>query len=534
MRRTALLATACLLAAFPLIGTASAQTAPGSNLTITWGEDDNSARTYDPRVTQSRHEYQVILQVFDQLIASDGNNKLYPGLATEWTVAPDARSITLKLRQGVTFHDGTPFDAEAVRFTFDSIADPKLGSQAAVDQLGPYAGSDILGPYEIRVNFKRPYGAAAASLAENTLSIVSPTAVRKLGDAGFAAAPVGTGPFRFVSWERGRQVVLERNPAYAWAPAFMKPGPARPARLVTRFIPDASTRVAALEAGEIDIADLVPMLDMQRFQSDRKYKTMIGEATGLPFGVMLNSETGIFKDLRVRQAFIMGIDRKGLVDDLFFGLIKPAYGPLSATTPAYWADSEKYYPYDPKKAAALLDEAGWKPGPDGIRVKDGVRLASNYDVGAPLEPDTAVDIQAQLKKIGFDLKIEIITFAKRDELVMNNQNGIQPLRWIAGDPSLLEIQFHSRNIPTPGYNKFNYARLRNPELDSLLERAAGAGDAKQRDGLYFQAQKIIMDSAVWVPIHDQVNTVAYRTNRSGYIWARTQWCILFKDVEETK
>src|SRR4051812_23773377 len=159
MRRAALLAS-CLFA-LPMAARAQA---PGP--TVTWGEDDNSARTYDPRVTQSRHESQVIFQVFDQLIASDGDNKLYPGLATEWTVAPDARSITFKLRQGVVFHDGTPFDAEAVRFTFDTIADPKLGSQAAVDQLGPYAGSDILGPYEIRVNFKRPYGAAAPSMAE--------------------------------------------------------------------------------------------------------------------------------------------------------------------------------------------------------------------------------------------------------------------------------------------------------------------------------------------------------------------------------
>ncbi|HEY0419104.1 MAG TPA: ABC transporter substrate-binding protein [Acetobacteraceae bacterium] len=522
--RHALLASVLLLAA----------PAQAQNLAITWGEDDNSARTYDPRVTQSRHESQVIFQVFDQLIASDGENNLHPGLATSWTVAPDARSITFKLREGVAFHDGTPFDAEAVRFTFDTIADPKLGSQAAVDQLGPYAGSDIIGPYEIRVNFKRPYGAAAPSMAENTLSIVSPAAVRKLGDAGFAAAPVGTGPFRFASWERGRQVVLERNPAYNWAPAFMKPGPAKPEKVTVRFIPDASTRVAALEAGEIDISDLTPMLDMQRFQSDRKYKTMIGEATGLPFGLLLNTSHGIFQDIRVRQAFALGIDRKRLVEDLFFGLIKPAYGPLSSTTPGYWAESEKYFPYDPKKAAVLLDEAGWKPGPDGIRVKDGVRLSSNYDVGAPLEPDTAVDIQAQLKKLGFDIKIEIVTFPTRDELVMNNQNGIQPLRWIAGDPSLLEVQFHTRNIPTPGYNKFNYAHLSNPQLDTLLEQAAGAGDPKARDGLYAQAQKIIMDSAVWVPIHDQVNTVAYRANRTGYAWARTQWCVLFKDVEEVR
>lgn len=526
MRRATLLASAFLLG--------GALPAAAQGLTITWGEDDNSARTYDPRVTQSRHEYQVIVNVFDQLIASDANSKLYPGLAESWVVAPDARSITLKLRQGVTFHDGTPFDAEAVKFTFDTIVDPKLASQTAVDQLGPYASSDILGPYEIRINYKRPFGAAAPSLAENTLSPVSPTAVRKLGDGGFASAPVGAGPFRFVSWERGRSVVLERNPAYNWAPSFMKPGPASPARVVVRFIPDASTRIAALESGEVDIADLTPILDLQRLGADRRYKTMVGEATGLPFGLLINSTKGAFSDIRVRQAFAMGIDRKRLTEDLFFGLIKPAFGPLSATSAGYWKGVESYFPFDPRRAAALLDEAGWKPGPDGIRVKDGQRLTMNYDPIAALEPDTAVDIQAQLKKLGFEIKVEIITVARRDELAMTAQNGIMPLRFISGDPSVLEIMFHSRNIPAPSYHKFNYGRLNNPALDKLMEDAASQGDPARRDAMYADAQKIVMDAAVWVPIHDQVNPVAHRANRTGYQWARLQWNVLFKDVVEVK
>jgi len=158
--------------------------AAAQNLSITWGEDDNAARTYDPRVTQSRHETQVICNIFDQLIASDGDSSLHPGLATSWSVAPDGRSITLKLREDVTFYDGTPFNAEAVAFTLDSIVDPKLGSQGAVDVLGPYAGTEIIGPYEVKITYKRPWGAAAPSLSQGELSMVSPTAVKKLGAAG--------------------------------------------------------------------------------------------------------------------------------------------------------------------------------------------------------------------------------------------------------------------------------------------------------------------------------------------------------------
>ncbi len=530
MRRRSLLAA---LPAAALMPAARAQPAGlPAGITVTWGEDDNAARTYDPRVTQSRHESQVIVQVFDTLIASDEDNALHPGLARSWAVAPDGRSITLQLRDDVTFHDGTRFDADAVRFTYDSVVDPKLGSQGAVDILGPYAGCDVLGPFEVRINYKRPFGAAAASLSQNELSVVSPTAVRTLGDAGFAKAPVGTGPFRFTLWEPSRQVVLERNEDYRWAPPFFKrQGPSRVARIVHRFIPDASTRIAALEAGEIDIADLTPVLDMQRLGEDRGYRTLVGEATGLPFGVLINTSRGVFADKRVRQAFALCIDRARLTDDLFFGLVKPAYGPLSRSTPAYWPGVEAMGRPDPKRAAALLDEAGWAPGPGGIRMKDGKPLAADYFAPPPLEPDTAVAIQAEARRVGFDLHVETITFARNTELVFANAYDILPLRWISADPSLLEIPFHSRNIPRPGYYKFNWPRVADPELDALLEQGAGAADPAERNRLYADAQRRIMDSAVWLPVHDQVNTLAWRADKTGYRLARTRWMVRFHDVE---
>ena len=143
-------------------------------------------------------------------VPSDGSNRLLPGLATAWDVAPDGKSVTLKLRSDVGFHDGTPFDAEAVKFTFDTIADPKTASEAAVTQLGPYAGSEVIDPHTVCVKYSQPFGAALASYAEGTLSPVSPAAVKRMGNQAFSRAPVGTGPFKFVSWEEGRQVVLER------------------------------------------------------------------------------------------------------------------------------------------------------------------------------------------------------------------------------------------------------------------------------------------------------------------------------------
>ncbi|HEY2132694.1 MAG TPA: ABC transporter substrate-binding protein [Acetobacteraceae bacterium] len=508
---------------------ARAQSGPG--LTITWGEDDNGARTYDPRVSSSRHEEQLICQLFDTLVASDGSNKLYPGLATSWDVPPDGMSITFKLRDGVSFHDGTPFDAAAAKFTYDSIVDPKLASESAITQLGPYAGSDVIDPHTIRIRYTQPFGAALASFADPTLSPVSPTAVQKLGNQGFARAPVGTGPFRFVSWADGAQVIVERFDAYNWAPPFFtNHGPSKVQRLVHRFIPDASTRVAALEAGEIDLVDATPVLDLKRLGDDKRYGTMIGNASGIPFGLELNASKGIFQDIQVRRALAMAVNRQDLSDNLFFGLIEPAYGALSKGTPGYWSGTEKMYAYDPKAAAAMLDAAGWKPGPDGIRVKNGQRLTGFYGAPPPLEPDTAVELQGVLKRVGFDLHVETITFAHNMDLVFNNNFDMLPVRWIQADPMCLENLFSSSNIPTPGHYKYNWSQLRDPKLDALFASGRAETDPEKRDAIYADAQKIIMDSAVWFPVHNQVETVAYRASRKGYQFARSDWVVSMYDV----
>ena len=528
-----LLAAASLLLATTLLTPSTPAQAQG--LTITWAEDDGNPRTWDPRVTQSRHETQLILQVFDQLIGSDENNAYFPGLAKSWQMAPDGLSITLQLRDDVFFHDGTKFNAAAVKFTFDSIREPALGSRAAIDILGPYAGTDVISEYEVKIRYTRPYAAAIASLSQNELSPVSPTAVKALGDAGFAAAPVGAGPFKFVSWERGKQVVMERFDKYNWAPGFSKhQGPSKVARVIHRSIPDASTRVAALERGEVDITDFTPILDIKRLGADRRYKTILAPSSGLPFGVMLNSQRGVFTDVRVRQAFMHGFDRKALTDDQYFGLIEPAFGPLSTTTFGYAKANEAYYPYDPKKAVELLEAAGWKMGPGGIRTKDGQPLQTTWQVLAVVLPEVGVAAQADLKKIGFDVKVETITAARWDELVFNNTHEINPLRWINADPSLLEIMFHSRNIPEQGRFRFNLGRLVDPELDKLLEQGAGEIDPAKRAAVYGQAQKRIMDHAVYFPIHNQVNPIAYRANRTGYRMARAQWNVRFYEVDEVK
>jgi len=508
---------------------ATGAAAQDGDLSIVFAEDRADHSTFDPRVTQSRHEEQVIVQVFDQLVAADAEGNFHPGLATSWAVSDDGLSYTFQLRDDVTFHDGTPFNAEAVKFTFDTIVDPETGSQGAVDMIGPYASTEVLGPHEVRVTFERPYGAAMNAFSEAELSIVSPTAVEEKGATGFAQSPVGTGPFKFVEWEQGRQITLVRNDDYNWAPEYMdQQGPSQVAEAIVRFVPDASTRVAALEAGEIDIIELAPPLDMRRFAESDEFGTMAANVAGLPFAAMFNTTRGPFQDIRVRKAFMHAVDRPRLAENLFFGFADAAWGPLSATTPAYWDGVEAYYPYDPERAAALLDEAGWTNGSGGVRTKDGEPLSVYFP--ALLEPETAVALQAEAAKVGFDVNVENVMKARQDELILNNEYDMLVIRWVSNDPGVLVIPFHSRNIPEPGVFKFNWARYDNPEMDKMLEDAASAGTEEERDRLYAEIQKQIMDEAIFFPIHNQVQLIAYDADLEGLRFAAGNWQVRFYDI----
>ncbi len=226
----------------------------------------------------------------------------------------------------------------------------------------------------------------------------------------------------------------------------------------------------------------------------------------------------------------MAIDRADLADSLFFGLIEPSYGPLSASTPGYWKGAEDMYKPSEKAAIALLEEAGWKPGPGGIRMKDGQPLTAFYGAPPPLEPDTAVEIQARLKRVGFDIKVETITSARNVSLVFANENDILPVRWIQADPMCLENLFLSSNISTPGHYKFNWMHLADPKLDALFVAGRAETDPAKRNDIYAEAQKIIMDTALWFPVHNQVETIAYRTAHTGYRFARAGWIVMMYDV----
>ncbi len=519
-----LLCSAALLAAL-----ATSPLHAQDGLTVIWGEDDATPALFDPRITQSRNEMQVIWQVFDTLIAADGNGDLHPGLATEWDVSEDFASIRMTLREGVTFHDGTPFNAEAVKFTFDTISDPATGSQGAIDYLGPYDRTEVISDTELVVHWERPYPPMLTALSEAYLAPVSPTAVQEMGNSGFAQMPVGTGPFRFVEWEMGEQVILERFEDYDWAPEFYdNEGPSRVERIVHRFIENAGTRVAALESGEVNIIERTPPLDMRRLSGDDAFETVSATVSGLPFSMMFNTSQWPLDDVNVRKAVIQSVDRARLTENLFFGFADPAFGVLSKVTPNYWEGVEDYYPYDPEAAAELLRSSGWEMGDDGVWEKDGEDLSIHYL--SMLEPETGVALQAALRDKGILLEVDNVTKARQDELVMANEFDMGAIQWVSNDPSVLYIPFHSSNIPGPGQFKFNWMHVDSEKLDGLLEEVTAATSPDERDAIYGEIQKFIMDEALFWAIRDQIQTIAHSSELDGLSFAPGRWQVRFYDV----
>jgi peptide/nickel transport system substrate-binding protein len=458
--------------------------------------------TMDPRVSGSAKATNLMVNLFDTLIALDRDTgNLVPGLASSWEGSADATAYTFHLRNDVTFHDGTPFNAEAVKYTFDSIMDPELRSLSAIGALGTYTETEVVDDYTVIVHFAEPYAAFPNMVSASTLAPVSPTAAQAAGPTEFGRAPVGTGPFKFSSWEQQVSMSFERNPDYKWPIGLYKhEGPAYIDKLTVQFIPEAATLTGSIESGQLTIADGILPQDVATLDGDDDFQTMLPTIPGIPQILPLNAAKFPTDDLAVRQAILYGIDTETIVDTIFFGTLKPAKGPLAASTLDYNPAVESYYPYDTDKASQLLADAGWTQGSGGILEKDGQPLHLEY-ITTPGQPgDVAELVQAYLQPLGFDVNLQILEYAATAELMLAGEHNIARLGYTGTDPAVLTTAFHSDNIA--GTN-FNRTMLPDPDLDAKLEAAAAETDPDARKQMYYDIQVYIMDRALIIPLWDQ-------------------------------
>ncbi len=503
-----ILLTACVF--LPGRDTARAADAPVGG-TLVLGLDQEPP-TLDPHASPSAVTYQIIASVTENLLYRGPDGKLVPWLAESWSISRDGRSVTFKLRRDVKFHDGTPFNAEAVKFNFDRIVDPKFKAGGARAALAGYARSKVLDEFTVQVTFETPYAPFLNAAAAGVLSMVSPKAVRETGDL-VHTRPVGTGPFMIKDYVAKDHATMVRNPAYTRkAPWSDRSGPARLDTVAWKFIPEAGTRVTTLESGETQGIYLVPAQSLPRLEKNPAVRIEKMPWPGVPRIWLLNTTKPPFDDVRVRRAVNYAVDKEAFLSTVYKGTGLKAVAPLTAVMlddPSL----RQMYPHDPARAQALLGEAGWAPGADGIRTKGGQRLEivlNAIEYGGGADP-TAQLIQSSLRDVGADVKIKAQARPPwyEDNYRCATHGPVMFLR--STDPDGLFALFHSSLV---GGN-FNWSCVKNTKLDEMLEQGRRESDPAKRRAIYLAIEKLALEDALTVPLVDELSVWAFRSTVQG-------------------
>jgi peptide/nickel transport system substrate-binding protein len=475
----------------------------------------------DPaRITDSESS-EVTEQIFDHLVRyKQDSAEIEPSLAESWDESADGRVWTFHLRKNVRFHDGTPFDADAVVFSFDRQRDPHH----------PYHQEDFtywentfrniqsveaLDASTVRITIERPYAPFLSNLAMFPVSIVSPSAVRKWGPE-FARHPVGTGPFRFVEWSPGERIMLAANPNY-WG------GAPRIQHLVFVAIRDQRQRLVALEGGAIDVAENLSPEDLQ-FVALHPELTLLHVAANNVGYLAMNTQHPPFDDVRVRRAVNYAINKTAIVKLIYQGLGRPATTPVP---PSMWGHVEEdLYHYDRAMAMKLLAEAHY--GHPQKRPKLYVMDTQRSYMPAP--ETMARIIQHNLRDVGMDVEIVVNDFDTHVRLTQNGVHDLCLLGWSADtiDPdNFLYVLFDTENAE-PGVAR-NLAFFKNAELHGILSWAQESSDRGERERFYKKAQDLIAHEAPWVPIAHGEVVVAARANL-GSLKVQPSGTIFFQTV----
>jgi peptide/nickel transport system substrate-binding protein len=458
--------------------------------------------TLDPGATGLALTLMLSMAMFDPLVwwlpdATGSGTEFVPGLAESYSVNADASVFTFKLKKGVTFHDGTKFDATAVKATYDHIVDPATKSKSGLGALGPYQETKIIDPYTVQIVFSKPNAGFLHQQAAGNFGIASPAALKKYGPTGFGSHPVGTGPFKFDSYATGSQLNLVKNAAYTWGPDALSSKPPQLDKLIFRIVTDDSGRYSALQSGQLQIALGLPPNDISAASKSGQFKELTVQAIGTPLGFPINVTKAPTNDPLVRQAIMYAVDQEKLVKQVLFGVDTPAHTVLTPITPGYSADSAKLYSYDPDKSKALLDQAGWKVGPGGVRTKNGQKLFLKIILFSDSGLDLPTEfVASELGKIGFTSSTTVQPFTTAQGSFNAGLHNLGSFGYYGTDPYLLNIWVNSNAIKSG----FNWSHYSNPKVDAMIAQANATADANARNALYEEVCVILMKDAMYLPL----------------------------------
>jgi glutathione transport system substrate-binding protein len=494
MKKRLLLALLAASALLP-VTRSHAQSAPPNTLVVLREID---ADNYDPARTTSQSAGFVEYMMADTLVSMDWDqHTIKAGLAESWTVSPDGRLYTFKLRHGVTFCDGRPMTAKDVIYSINRWIDPATRSPSKW-RAGPIKELRAVDDYTLEYELNEPFSELLTQLTMYFASVVDQATVEKLG-ANFGVQGFnGTGPFCWASWTPRQDLVLTKHAGYNWGPPIYKNPSPQVDKVIFRVIPEANTRLAAIQTGQADVTQDIPPFALEGLRHIPTVKLAQQPVYFWDNFMGFKIDKPVVSDPVIRRAVNMAVDRAPIAHAVFFGAGEPANALLNPKTTDFDPATVKLQPgLDPDAARKMLDEAGWKLGGDGIRVKDGVKASFTvYGIQTTINNGMMQAVQADLHRIGIDMHIQLwdATVAWGKLATQEFDAFVMSYPYLSATDAL-SLYFPSTNRPTP--NRMNWV---DADTDAGIIGARGAVTAEERAKLIGAVQEKIASSNVWVPL----------------------------------
>ncbi len=459
-------------------------------LVVAQGAD---AKTLDPHATNDQPSSRVAVQIYSQLVETDKDMNIVPGLAESWEKLDD-NTTQFKLRKGVKFHNGEELKAADVKFTLDAM----VASPTVSHIVSSIDGVDVVDDYTVNVHTKEPFGPLLYHLSHTAASILNEKAVIAAGDQ-YGQHPVGTGPYQFVDWQVGDRITLKAFDDYYGGKQAIP-------NVVFRNIPEGTNRAIALETGEVDIAyDLEP-IDKETITRKETLQLVEEESFSVAY-LGFNTQKAPFNNVKVRQAIAYAINADDIIDAVLMGAGSPSNSPIGPKVFGHNPDIPRYQ-QNYEKARQLLAEAGY---PDGFKT-------SIWTNDNPVRVQISQVVQAQLRQIGIDMSIDVVEWGAFLDGTSRGDHDMFIMGWVTvtGDADYgLYALFHSTTHGSAGNRSF----YSNPEVDGLLSEARTSTDVQEREALYHKLQVTLQSEVPTFAIYDQFQNVGIQRNVAGFSMA---------------
>jgi len=450
---------------------------------------DSDPPQLDPQLSTTLVDRQVDQSLYNTLIDVNSNLQFVPGLATSWTVSSDEKMYTFHLRQGVTFQDGTPFNAEAVKFNLERILNPKTGSPS-LSEISSIDSIKIIDDHSLQIHLKEPYAPFLSVLTDRTGMMLSPTAVKKEGK-NFANHPVGTGPYKFVSRIKQESITVKRYDHYWGKKPKIK-------TVIYKPYTDGTTRVTNLESGNVDIINQMDYKDIDRLKHDPNITLSIKDALGFQ-GIMLNTKVKPLNNLKIRQAINIAIDRKAISKVVYHNGVTPAVNPFPTASWAHPTDL-KVPKANIAKAKSLIKESGVTNTSFTLKITND-----------PQAKQLGQMLQYMLQKIGIKINLEMVEFGT----LISQENSHQYQAVFQGWSGRIDPDGNSYSWFTSkgSLNNMGYS---NTKVDQLLSKARSVSNQTERKALYDQTSKILWHDSPYIFLFYLKDFKAMKNDLQGF------------------